>query len=326
MAKKTGKKPIAATKKPATTKAKTTATASRRPRRVKQPVYKTFRLSKRIKHPITLPKSHQIFVTAMKLVWRHNKLFVGIALVYGLANVLFQGQGLLSSTDVAGLKAYFNQGGLAPGLTVLAGLLGSSGGASSGAVSSVQFVLMILVSLALIWALRQVLANQPVTVREAYYRSATPFIPFILILLVIALQLIPLLIGSSLYQLVITNGIAVYAVEKLMWLLLFVLLALLSLYMISSSIFALYIVTLPNMTPMVALRSARQLVRNRRWTVLRKVIVLPLILFVIAAVIMVPVIIWLTPLTQVVFFAYTTLVFVMIHAYMYTLYRELLNE
>ena len=55
--------------------------------------------------------------------------------------------------------------------------------------------------------------------------------------------------------------------------------------------FALYIVTLPDMTPMKALRSARELVRYRRWTVLRKVLFLPLMLLVVAAIIMVPIII-----------------------------------
>jgi hypothetical protein len=96
--------------------------------------------------------------------------------------------------------------------------------------------------------------------------------------------------------------------------------------MISSSLFALYIVTLPDMTPMKALRSARELVRHRRWTVLRKILCLPLILLVAGAVIMLPIIIVLTPLAQWVFFLLTMLALVAAHAYMYTLYRELLNE
>ena len=87
-----------------------------------------------------------------------------------------------------------------------------------------------------------------------------PLIPFILVLLVCCLQLLPLIIGSSLYSLVVSNGIAVQPIEKFVWALLFASLALLSLYMITSSLFALYISTLPDMTPMKALRSARELV------------------------------------------------------------------
>jgi hypothetical protein len=125
---------------------------------------------------------------------------------------------------------------------------------------------------------------------------------------------------------VINNGIAIYAVEKILWALLFAGLALLTLYMLSSSVFALYIVTLPDMTPMKALRSARELVRYRRWTVLRKIICLPIILLLVALVIMLPVIILLTPLARWVFFILTMAALLAIHAYMYTLYRELLNE
>ena len=71
-------------------------------------------------------------------------------------------------------------------------------------------------------------------------------------------------------------------------------LALLSLYMICSSLFALYIVTLPNVTPMKALRSARQLVLHRRFLVLRKILFMPLALLVLGAIIMIPLIIFLT--------------------------------
>ncbi len=52
----------------------------------------------------------------------------------------------------------------------------------------------------------------------------------------------------------------------------FFLLAMLTLIYVKSSLFALYIVTLPDMTPMKALRSARELARYRRWTVLRKIL------------------------------------------------------
>jgi hypothetical protein len=144
--------------------------------------------------------------------------------------------------------------------------------------------------------------------------------------MVVGLQLIPLLVGSTLYAVVTTNGIAVTVIEKLIWLFVFGVLALWTLYMLSSSLFALYIVTLPDMTPLKALRSARELVRHRRWTVLRKILWLPLALLLIAAVLMVPIIIWLTPLAQWLFFVLTMFVLVAVHGYMYTLYRELLNE
>src|SRR5205823_2479549 len=112
----------------------------------------------------------------------------------------------------------------------------------------------------------------------------------------------------------------------LIWAVLFIILSFVSLYMLSASVFALYIVTLPDMTPLKALRSARELVHHRRWTVLRKILWLPLLLLIIAAVVMVPIIIVLTPLAQWIFFLLTMLALLAVHGYMYTLYRELLNE
>ncbi len=295
---------------------------------------KSGRKSKKAQPPKTLPKLPNVWgltKAAWHTIWQNKELFIGITLIYGLLNLLLV-QGLASGTDVSGLKHSLNQiftgniGPLTSALSVFAVLVSSAGNGSSQTAGAYQLFLGLLTSLAVIWALRQVLAGTRVRIRDAYYRGMYPLVPFILVLLVIGLQLVPLLVGSTLYNLVISGGIAVYFIEKLAWGLLFALLALLSLYMISSSIFALYIVTLPDMTPLKALRSARDLVRHRRWTVLRKLLCLPIILLIAAAVIMVPIIIVLTPLAQWVFFLLTMFALVAVHTYIYTLYRELLNE
>lgn len=301
------------------------------PRRVKQGQYKSFRLQKRIKHPVRLPNIWRLTRTAAHMLWRHKRVLAGITLVYGLLNVVLA-QGLAAGTDVPTLKDALNQvftgnfGAVASGLTIFVSLVGSAGTKASQTASAYQGFLALVGSLAIIWTLRQLLAEAQPRVRDAYYRGMYPLVPFLLVLLVIILQLIPLLIGSSLYSIVVNNGIAVYFVEKLIWALLYGGLAIATFYMLSSSLFALYIVTLPDMTPMRALRSARELVRYRRWTVLRKILVLPVILLLVAAVVMLPIIIWLTPLAQYVFFILTMSALLAVHAYMYTLYRELLND
>ena len=284
-----------------------------------------------IKRPVKLPSAWRLTESAARTLWQHKELFIGITLVYGLLNLILV-QGLASSTDVGSLKSQLSQaahghfGSLASGLSIFVVLVGGSGNSSSQTGGAYQLFLALIASLAIIWALRQVLAGASLRVRDAYYRGVYPMVPFILVLLVIGLQLLPLVIGSLLYGIVTTNGIAIHFVEKLVCALLYALLALWSLYMISSSVFALYIVTLPDMTPVKALRSARELVRHRRWVVLRKVLWLPVLLFIVAAVIMLPIIIWLTPLVQWIFFLLTMFALAAVHAYMYTLYRELLNE
>ncbi|HVS58769.1 MAG TPA: hypothetical protein VHD60_03450, partial [Candidatus Saccharimonadales bacterium] len=281
-----------------------------RPRRLKPPTYKTFRYSKRIKHPVKLPNVFKITKQAIGLLWQNKRFFIILVLIYGVLNILFV-RGLTGGTDVTSLKDTLNQiftghvGHFVSGLTVFALLVSSSGNTSSATAGAYQTMLILIVSLAVVWSLRQFMAGSRIRVRDSFYQGMYPLVPVLLVLAVIGLQLVPALIGSTLYSIVASNGIAVYAVEKVAWALLYGSLALLSLYMVTSSVFALYIAALPDMTPMKALRSARELVRYRRWTVMRKVLFLPLFLLVVAAIIMVPIIIFLTPAAEWVFFLLT---------------------
>lgn len=278
-----------------------------------------------------LPSIYKLTKAAFNTVWNNKRLFLTITIIYGLLNLLLV-QGIAGANDTTTLKSSLDEifkgqfGSVASSLSVFAVMLGSAGNSSSQTAGAYQLFLGLITSLALIWALRQTLAGKKVKAKDSFYKGVYPLIPFILVLIVVALQLIPFLIGSSLYNLVISNGIAIHSLEKILWALLFLALATLSFYMLTSSVFALYIVTLPDMTPVKALRSARDLVKNRRLLVFRKIIGLPVVMLVIAAVIMLPIIMVLTPLASWVFFALTMLSVLAIHAYMYTLYRELLND
>lgn len=262
------------------------------------------------------------------LFWRHKRNFIGITLVYGLL-IIVLAQGL-GNADVGKLKAQLNgsnsqAAGISSSLTILASLVGSSSSAATGAASAYQFFIGLIASLAVIWALRQTTAGKAFKIRDAFYRGMSPLIPFILVLLFIGLELLPLAIGSTIYGIVITQGIAVTSFEKIIAAVVFAGLALASLYLIASSIFALYIVTLPEMTPLRALRSAKQLVRGRRWTALRKILFLPVVLLILASFIMIPFIIWAAPVAKYVFFALSVTSLVAAHGYVYSLYRELLD-
>ena len=301
-------------------------------RKLKRPKYTPLHVGKKVKVPVRrLPNVLKITKQATLLLWHHKKLFLGIVTVYGILNLILV-QGLASNTDVTSLKSTLNQvftghfAGFASGLAVFVVLVGSAGNGSSNTAGAYQLFLVLITSLAVIWALRQVLAGVAVRVRDAYYRGMYPLIPLVLVLCMIGLQLLPLIIGTSLYSLVASNGIAVNGFQQAIFAVIAILLSALSLYWICSSIFALYIVTLPDMTPMKALRSARELVRYRRLQVLRKILWLPLVLLLTAAVIMLPIIAWATPVAQWVFFILTMLGLAAAHSYMYTLYRELLNE
>lgn len=325
MAKKSGKP---APKKTAKSVAKPTGT-----RRIRPKHHKILRFRNEDEYPIPpkLPSAWEITRQAAKTFWRYKGLLAGVTLIYGVLNLLLA-QSVTSGSDVSTLKHSLDQafggnlGAIASGVSIFALFVGSAGNTTNQTTGAYQIVLAIVGSLAVIYALRQSLAGNRLRVRDAYYGGMYPLIPFLLVLAVVGLEFIPLAIGSTLYALVVNNGIAIHASERIFWAAIFAASAFITIYLLCSSLFALYIITLPEMTPMKALRSARGLVRRRRWAVVRKVLWLPVVLLVVAGVIMIPIIIVVTPLARWAFFVLTMFALTTTHTYMYTLYRELLNE
>lgn len=291
--------------------------------------YQSFRLHKRIKGD-KITGSFRLMGQAFQVLGRNWKLFGGIMFWYALLIVaLTQGFQLVSNIQDAkdGITDMFSGWGeLATGTSLFIYLLGSGGENATATTAAYQAVLAIIFSLVLIWALRQVYAEEKgqIRIRDGFYLGMTPLITFLLVLVVVAIQLIPVIIGATLYSTVLTGGIATTAVEFILWGSILFVLALVSFYLIASSLFALYIVTLPEMTPAHALRSARELVRYRRWAVLRKIIFLPIALVVMSAIVLVPLILFVTPVAGFVLFAVTMILLPVAHSYMYALYRALL--
>lgn len=301
-------------------------------RKLKQPQYKSFKISKRIKQPKgKLPNSFNLFVSTFKVLLKNKKLFGGMLLVSFIFNVMLV-KGLSSASSLTDIKGVLDgiftggAGKLTSGAALFAVLVSGSGSAPTESAGLYQSVLFVIFSLAFIWLFRQTAAEKPgkLRIRDAFYKGMYPLIPFIIVLVIIGLQLIPLVAANFLYGTVISGGLAVTVLEQVLWISLIFLLALLSLYMISSSIFGLYIVTLADMAPMQALRSARELVRFRRWSVMRKVFLLPLFVLITGAIIVIPLIIINAKLAEWVFYILSLLVLPFIHGYLYQLYRKLL--
>ena len=151
-----------------------------------------------------------------------------------------------------------------------------------------------------------------------------PLVPFVAVCLVIVIQTLPALIATSLYSIVQSNSLAVGSLQMGLAVVVLALGLLWSLYMLSSSLFALYIVTLPGGTPIAALKAARKLVRYRRFILLRKVLFLPLMLLLFSAVILIPLILFIPTAAEVLFMIFSIVLLGVVHSYFYTLYRSLL--
>lgn len=277
-----------------------------------------------------LAPAWQLYVQAFKLPARHWEIFGGILLIYSLINLLLIG-GVTAGGDLSDARenvsgAFSGQfGELTAGLALFGFLItNSASNAASGLASAYQMVVLLLTGLAIIWSLRQVYAGKKIRLRDAFYSSMYPLVQQLLVILVIALQLLPATIGGFLMTTLVGGGIVQTDIEVYVVTAIFFVLVSISAYLLCSSLFALYIVTLPDMTPLRALRSSRDIVRHRRGIVLRKLLFLPFAMMLTAAVIMVPLALWVTPVAVGVFFVLTVLAVLIFHSYMYALYRELI--
>src|SRR6266511_4117225 len=177
-------------------KTKTKPVAAPEPRKLKQPTYRSFKLQKKLPKPemVKLSSSFKILRQVFGVLGKNWKLFLGIALVYAVLNLLLV-QGFFG-TDVAGTKDSVNSmasgqlGKLSGGLSVLGTITDSAG--TDASTSAYRFVLLIIASLATIWGLRQVMAGEKIRVRDTFYEGMYPLVPFVLVFLVASLQLAPM--------------------------------------------------------------------------------------------------------------------------------------
>ena len=272
--------------------------------------------------------SFRLFSDSTSMLRQHWKVFGSIILIYFILSVVLIGvRG--SNLDIGQLKddmdaSFEGADQVGFDLALFGLLVGSSSSSSSESGNAYQPIVFLIISLATIWALRQLMAGKKIGLRDTLYKGMFPLVPVSVVVFVIGLQLLPITIGAFLFGATISNGVAVGTLEVAFWLAVIFLLALLSLYWICSSIFAFYIATLPNTRPMAALRSARNLVRFRRWTVMRRILFLPLGLLLAGALLTLP-FIWVLPIAAPWAFLLLSMVgLVFAHTYLYSLYRELL--
>ena len=274
---------------------------------------------------LAVPTSFNILGQVFTLLRRHWKILGGITLVYLVLNIVLA-SGLSNVINNFGIVKENLSGShnFSEALQGFGSLLSGNASVGSESASILQSILIVLQSLVVIWALRQLLAGQKFSVKDAYYKSMAPLVPFLLVSLVILVQLLPVTLGSGLVALISSTLATSGLVTFIMVLVLIPLLGW-SIYMLSSSIFGLYIVTLPDMQPRQALRSAKKLVSFRRLKIIRRIIFLPIFILVVMAVIILPLILFVHLLVVPVFYLLSILVILFVHTYLYSLYRGLLD-
>lgn len=210
----------------------------------------------------------------------------------------------------------------------LAGVVATSSGAESGSAAGVyQSILLIIFLLAYVWLFRR--TNDETTpvklaVKEPFYKGMQQLVPFLLTILVIGLQLIPLIVGLGIFGIVQSNGLAATTVEVFLWGLMAGSLSVLTLYFLSSSIIALVIVTLPGTTPMQALKNAKKKTEFRRSAVMVRLFALTLLVSIVLGLLLMLTILVIPAAAEFIFLVLSAVSLPIVVGAVYKLYRAIL--
>lgn len=306
------------------------------PRKKQMPEYKTFRLHRKIKPQKIkpLPSSWSLWNSALGTVLRNKKLFGIFLLVYGLLYLVLV-QGFSGGSGVTEIKATLNDllgqsvSGLLTSVSLFGYLLTTAGTTTTDIGAFYQATLLVIGSLAMIWLLREIVAgSKGIRVKHAFYKGMRPLVPFLLVIITLLIELIPMFIAVYVLNVAVSNALITSFAESAALYSVAFLLSVLSLYLVSGSFAALYIVTLPDAEPLKSIRSSHQLLAFHRWMVMRKLFMLGVYLLISAAIIFIPTIYFvperLSLVADAIFFSANIAAFGVAHAYVYRLYRSLL--
>jgi len=310
--------------------------------------HRSFQLSRRRDYvrTLTLPGYISFTHQVNKTVWANKKLLLGLAVIYLVLFSILVGVGTQENYDTLANSLQETSESVTDGDFSQIGQAGllfftiATVGVTEAPTESQQIYITLLglmVWLTTVWLLRNRLAGHKVKLRDALYNAGAPIVPLFLVGLVVLLQLIPVLLVVIGYEAATSTGLLDSGVEAMLFWIAATLLCILSVYWITSSIFALVVATLPGMYPVKALRSAGDLVLGRRVRILLRWAWMFLVVAVVWAIILIPLILldqWLksvwpaaggVPVVPVALALLSTVSIIWLSSYVYLLYRKVVD-
>lgn len=280
-------------------------------------------------------------------LWKYRRVFgaliftymVTTALLVGLASqaVFTQLTETLQETSANIFQGGWGELGKA-GLLLITGISGNFSPELTEAQQIFAALLFLMAWLASVWLIRAQMAGGAPRMRDALYGSGAPIVSTAIVGLLVMVQMVPAAIGIIAYSAAVsTDFFSTGALAMVIGLLAFLLIVL-SVYLVTSSFFALIVVTLPGMYPWQALRTAGDLVTGRRLRILLRLTWAAIIAILGWIVIMLPVILvasWLqtsikqlawVPIVPVALAFVASLSTVFMSAYIYKLYRKVVDD
>lgn len=275
------------------------------------------------------------------MIWKDKWLFTKFLLLYSVLSAIIIG--LMSQENFAAARDALDEaqtgGGFGRILTLFSSAITGSSSSTTATTDSGQQIMAALLFLygwlILVWLLRRRINGDKVKLRDGLYSGGSPVLATLVVLAVMLLQLLPFALVLLAYSTIsaagwINSGIAIENMAA--WCAMAVT-AVLTLYWISSSFIALIVVTLPGMYPFATLRAAGDLVVGRRLKLVFRLIFMALPVALAWIIILTPAILidsWLKlswqPLVPIVVLILTTLTVIWCAAYIYLLYRRMVDD
>lgn len=316
---------------------------------LKRRPHRSFRLSRRrdYNRSLKLPGYFAFTKYVWQTLWKNRKTFILLTLFYAILTVLMVG--VASQDTYTTLKDTLDS----TGVTLFNGGLGGFGKASllflsamtgglSQSLTDVQQVyaglILLLTWLTGIWLLRNIMAGNKVKLRDGLYNSGSPLLSTFIVFMVFIVQLLPIALAIIGYSAASISGFLENGAASMLFWIIVGLLSTMSLYWVTSTFFALIIVTLPGMYPLKAIKTAGDLVVGRRLRILMRILWMALTTVIMWGVIMIPVIMldaWLkgiwsaiswVPTVPVLLLGLTSVTVVWISSYIYLLYRKVVDD
>ena len=226
--------------------------------------HRSFRLTRRRDYKKDLVISGYIGFSnqVAKILWQNRWLFTKFLLVYIVLSALLLGvisQGnyhqLAEQLKSLGKNLSGNEVGVGSRTLALfsAVITGSLNQTPSESQQIYAGLLFLLAWLTIIWLLRQLMSGKKVRLRDGIYSSGSPLVATFLMLLIVFIQLLPVGLGVVVYSAASASGLLDGGVEAMLAWIGIALLAVLSLYWLTSSLIGMVIITLPGMYPLAAL-------------------------------------------------------------------------
>jgi len=188
----------------------------------------------------------------------------------------------------------------------------------------VQFILFLVASLAFMWVLRKIRKLQKVKISEAYYQGTAQFIAMFLLIIWFVLFLIPVSIGTTILSVGLSASTT--ALEISIISIISVLLFALTVWLYARYWPSFYIISLPGMRPINALKNASSLTKKYRLNITIQVFGFVMITLFLVILAILP-LAFILPVV-VPYWVYTLMfiIFATTHTFLFSIYRSLVGE